>query len=53
MDINEETIDIFKKELRKVAQLDELILETKNMMKPLQERMKQLKFEKKELERKF
>jgi len=51
MEINEETIDIFKKELRKVAQIDELISETKNMMKPLQERIKQLKFEKKELEK--
>ncbi len=51
MEINEETIDMFKKELRKVAQIDELIFETKNMMKPLQERMKQLKFEKKELEK--
>ncbi len=51
MEINEETIDDFKKELKKVAQIDALILETKHMMKPLQDRMKQLKFEKKELEK--
>lgn len=51
MEINNETIDIFKKELKKVAQIDELISETRNMMKPLQERIKQLKLEKKELEK--
>jgi len=51
MEINENTIDIFRKELRKVAQIDELIIEAKKMMKPIQERIKQLKFEKKELEK--
>jgi len=51
MELNDETVDTFKKELKKVAQIDALISETKNMMKPLQERIKQLKFERKELEK--
>ena len=51
MEVNEETIEIFKKDLKKVAQIDALILETKDMMKPLQDRLKQLKLEKKELEK--
>lgn len=51
MDLNETTVDTFTKELKKVAQIDALILETKDMMKPLQERLKQLKFERKELEK--
>lgn len=51
MEINESTIDTFKKELNKVAQLDALISETKDLMKPLKERLKQLQIEKKELEK--
>lgn len=51
MEINETNIDNFTKELKKVAQIDALILETKDMMKPLQSRLKQLKIERKELEK--
>lgn len=51
MEINEENIDLFTKELKKVAQIEALIKETKELMKPFQERLKQLKFEKKELEK--
>jgi hypothetical protein len=51
MELNESNIDIFTKELKKVAQIDTLILETKDMMKPLKDRLKQLQTEKKELEK--
>jgi hypothetical protein len=52
MEVNNEiTLNIFKKELEKVVQIDALISETKNMMKPFQDRLKQLKFERKELEK--
>lgn len=51
MDLDESNIDILTKELNKVVQIDALILETKNSMKPLKERLKQLQFERKELEK--
>jgi len=51
MEITEDNVEIFTKELKKVAQIDALISETKDMMKPFQERLKQLKVEKKELEK--
>jgi hypothetical protein len=51
MEISDVESNILKKELKKVAQINELILETKDLMKPYQERLKQLKFEKKELEK--
>ncbi len=51
MEITEDNVDNFTKELKKVAQIDALISETKDMMKPFQERLKQLKFERKELEK--
>jgi hypothetical protein len=51
MELNESNIDTFTKELKKVAQIDALILETKDLMKPLKDRLKQLQTEKKELEK--
>jgi uncharacterized Fe-S cluster-containing protein len=51
MEINESNVDIFTKDLKKVAQIDALISETKDLMKPLQSRLKQLKIEKKEVEK--
>lgn len=51
MNIDKLDIDIFTRELKKVAQLDALILETKDQMKPYQDRLKQLKFEKKNLKK--
>jgi hypothetical protein len=51
MDINDVDIETLTRELKKVAQIDALISETKDQMKPYQERLKQLKFEKKELEK--
>jgi Family of unknown function (DUF5760) len=51
MEINDDNVDTFAKDLKKVAQIDALILETKDMIKPLQSRLKQLKIEKKELEK--
>ncbi len=51
MEINETNIDIFTKDLKKVAQLDALISETKGLLKPLQTRLKELKIERKELEK--
>lgn len=51
MELNETNIDTFTKELKKVAQIDALISETKDMMKPLKDRLKQLQTERKELEK--
>lgn len=51
MEINETTIETFKKDVKKIADMDALILETKDMLKPLQNRLKQLKLERKELEK--
>lgn len=51
MEINEQTIDIFKSEVEHFAQIDRMIVETKHMMKPYQDRLKQLKLERKELEK--
>jgi hypothetical protein len=50
MEINETNIDTFAKELEKVSQIDSMMIEIKNLMKPLQDKLKQLKIEKKELE---
>lgn len=51
MEVNETTIETFTKEVKKFAQIDALISETKDQMKPLQDRLKQLKLERKELEK--
>lgn len=51
MNLDESNVDIFTKELKKVAEIDALISETKNLMKPLQDRLKVLKLERKELEK--
>jgi hypothetical protein len=51
MELTESNIDLFTKELKKVAQLDALITEIKDLMKPLKERLKSLQIEKKELEK--
>jgi len=51
MELTDETLDIFTKQLKKVAQLNALISETKESMKPYQERLKQLKIELKEFEK--
>jgi len=48
---NEETLETFKSECSQFAQIDKLISETKKLMKPLQDKLKQLSQEKKELEK--
>jgi hypothetical protein len=51
MELNEDNLEVFKSDAKHFAQIDKLIGETKLMMKPFQERLKQLKAEKKELEK--
>lgn len=51
MEINEDTIELFTKEVKKFAHIDALIFEIKDQIKPLQERLKQLKLERKEIEK--
>lgn len=51
MELDESNIETFTKELKKVAQIDALIMETKDQMKPFKDRLKQLQIEKKELEK--
>lgn len=51
MELDETTIETFRSETRQYAQIDKLIEETKKLMKPLQDRLKQLKLEKQELEK--
>jgi len=51
MELDETNIEEFRQITKHFAQIDKLINETKEMMKPLQERLKQLKFEKAELEK--
>jgi hypothetical protein len=50
-EINEDTIDDLTREFKRVTQIDALILETKDLIKPLQVRLKQLRIEKKDLEK--
>jgi hypothetical protein len=49
--VNESDVETFRKDARHYAQIDKLISETKEMMKPLQIKLKQLTLEKKELEK--
>jgi len=51
MELTNETIEIFRTDVKHFAQINKLINDTKQMMKPLQERLKQLKLEKAELEK--
>ena len=50
MELDEKNIEIFKKDVQKFAIIDKQIKEAKEMMKPLQDRIKILQGEKKELE---
>jgi hypothetical protein len=49
--VDQESVEVFRQDARQYAQIDKLISETRNMMKPLQLRLKQLMVEKKDLEK--
>jgi hypothetical protein len=50
MELNDNTIGAFKDEVNQFAQIDKLINQTKDLMKPLQEKLKRLMVERRELE---
>lgn len=50
MELNESTLIFFKKELTKFAQIEKDLVETQSLIKPLQNRIKKLKLERKALE---
>lgn len=53
MEINEDNIDIFKSEVKQVVHINSLIIEVRKMIKPLQDKLKRLRLEKKEMEKKL
>jgi len=48
---DDEALKIFTNCSKQIAQIDLIILETKNLMKPMQDKIKQLKIEREELEK--
>ena len=50
MELNDSNLEIFRSDVRHIAQIDKLINEAKELMKPLQDRIKQLNLERKDLE---
>jgi hypothetical protein len=51
MELNDDTVEIFRQNVKQFTQIDKLISDLKEQMKPYLERIKQLKLEKAELEK--
>ncbi len=50
MELNEDTLDVFRDDVTSFAQIDRLIENYKGQLKPIQEKIKELRNQKKELE---